>query len=82
MQPNHRGKTASGKTIPQRKEVVKIIEEKDAEIGRLLRRITYVEMVNNKTQAEADQVRSKHWLRILIIKLFTKTKKPEEAQKT
>jgi hypothetical protein len=69
-----RGKTASGKTIPQRKELVEIILKKDAEIGRLMRRISYVEAVNNDTQKEADLIKSKYWLRTWLFRLVTRIK--------
>ena len=80
MQPNHRGKTVSGKTIPQRKELVKMIENKDQEIGRLLRRITYIEMVNNKTQAEADLIKNKFWFRTWLFNLLAKFRQKKEAK--
>lgn len=60
------------------KEQIKILQNqvrlRDAEISRLMHRVTFVEMTNNQTEAENCLLRGKHFIRWAIIRLFTKTK--------
>jgi len=56
------------------KEQIKILQyqvlQKDAEISRLLHRVTFVEMTNNQTEAENCLLRGDHFVRWWLMRLF------------
>jgi len=60
------------------KEQIKILQrqvkERDAEISRLLHRVTFVEMTNNQTEAENCLLRGQHFIRWWLMRLITKSK--------
>ena len=74
--PGLRGKTAGGDSKNVLKERIielqNLVRNRDAEISRLMHRVTFVELENNKTQSESEFIKSKHFIRNFIMLKFTK----------
>ncbi len=73
---NFQGKTAGGdlKKVLKEKiiELQNLIHKRDAEISRLMHRVTYVKMINNQTEAENCLLRGEHFVRWWLMRLVKK----------